>query len=109
MRVDAFPFETKNDAARVNVHDAKLVELIGDEEGPYKYVSGFAESMPVDKSAPSKSTQLVRYQIDGQTKTSNSDGGQFINTREHFPKSKRQPFACHFRDTQLVMKSVDLL
>jgi hypothetical protein len=69
MRVDAFPFATKNDAARVNVHDAKLVELIGDEEGPYKYVSGFAESMPFDKSAPSKSTQLVRYQIDGQTKT----------------------------------------
>ena len=43
MRVDTFPFATKTDAARVNTHDAKLVELIGDKGGPYKYVSGFAE------------------------------------------------------------------
>ena len=69
MRGEAFPFATTIDAARVNTHDARLVELIGDDEGPFRYVSGFAESMPVDKSAPSKSTQWVRYQIDGQTKT----------------------------------------
>lgn len=69
MRRDTFPFATTADVARVNTHDARLVELIGDEEGPYRYVSGFVESMPIDKSAPEISSQFVRYQIDGRAKT----------------------------------------
>ena len=69
IKRDTFPFATKSDAARVNAFDGKLVELIGDEQGPYRYVSGYVESLPVDKSAPKKSSQWIRYQIDGQTKT----------------------------------------
>ena len=66
---DTFPLATATDAARVNAFDGKLVELIGDKQGPYRYVSGYVESTPIDKSAPTKSSQCIHYEVDGKTKT----------------------------------------
>ncbi len=65
---DTFPYVTKNSAAKVNSIGWEFVELIGDESGPYKFVGGYIESMPVDRSASSKSSQWVNYRIDGQPK-----------------------------------------
>ena len=68
IKRDTFPFATSEDAAKVNTFNGEVAELVGDEDGPYKLVSGYAESMPVNRSAPSSSSQWVNYQIDGQPK-----------------------------------------
>ncbi|MBL8873062.1 MAG: hypothetical protein JNK90_25005 [Planctomycetaceae bacterium] len=65
---ETYPFASKSDAAKTNSHGAKLVALVGDQEGPYRFTGGYAESMPVDKSAPSSSRQWINYKIDGQAK-----------------------------------------
>ena len=65
---EAFPIQTKETASKINSHDLRLIGYQGDTTGPYKYVFGYTESVPVDKTTPSPHSSWVRYQIDGQTK-----------------------------------------
>ncbi len=66
FRPDRFPLATKIDAAKVNTFGGELVALVGDENGPYKFVSSYVESIPIDKATKTKSSMWVTYHLDGQ-------------------------------------------
>lgn len=64
---DSFPCATLSDATKVNSIFGELAFVVGDENGPYRLVSSYAE-LPVDRSAPTRSPQWINYQDDGTPK-----------------------------------------
>ena len=70
-KMNSFPIATKTDAAKANAIGHDFVEMIGDNVGPYRWITAYVEAVPHndnDNSASVGSSQWVPYQLDGKTK-----------------------------------------